>query len=270
MNVLVLMAGEGQRFKKVGIDTPKPFIKVLDKAILEWTTRSIPQIRHYDETVNPHIPEELLYFAVRADEEEFGTEDRLKDMYGDDINIISFNRTTAGNLETAYICASTMDPSAPLLILDADNKYNDNNLLDTINDWSIAHNFVDSMVVSYFDPIDSDPKWAYVISNGALVTEIVEKDVTALQRGGRPLIGTFCFSSVNLFMKHADFILRNGLKTGIKGKEEFFMSQVPALFAANGGLVLAHKVTNVVPLGTPEDVDKYKWSDAAWANFPMG
>ena len=41
MSLLVLLAGEGQRFKDRGIMTPKPLIEVNGKSILEWTTRSL-------------------------------------------------------------------------------------------------------------------------------------------------------------------------------------------------------------------------------------
>lgn len=255
MNVLILMAGEGRRFRDVGIDIPKPFVEVNDKSILEWTTTSLPFIQHNDEVMAEFLPAEALFFAIRDDQAEFGVEERLKEIYGESINTISFSKTTGGNLETAYACAALMDPDLPLLVLDSDNKYNDCQLLDTLVEASELGN---SMVVTYFDPLDDSDKWAFVLTDGALVTEIVEKDPTALQRGGRPLIGTFWFSSVELFLKYAHFILSQGLKTGTPGKEEFYISQVPALYAANKGMVFAHKVTDVVPLGTPEDVEKFK------------
>jgi UDP-N-acetylglucosamine diphosphorylase / glucose-1-phosphate thymidylyltransferase / UDP-N-acetylgalactosamine diphosphorylase / glucosamine-1-phosphate N-acetyltransferase / galactosamine-1-phosphate N-acetyltransferase len=266
MNVLILMAGEGQRFKAVGNDTPKPFIEVNGKSLLEWTTRSLPFIRHYNEEMEECLSPESLFFAIREDQSEYGIEEKLKIMYGEDINLIIFKKTTRGNLETAYTCISMMDPDVPVLVLDSDNKYNDNSYLDTLTESS---EFKDSMVVSYFDPIDDSDKWAFVISDGALVTEIVEKDKTALQRGGRPLIGTFWFSTADLFMKYADFILRNNLKTGTPGREEFYISQVPSMHTVNGGAVFAHKVDDVIPLGTPEDVKKYEYPHS-WADLPLG
>lgn len=253
MNVLILMAGEGKRFKDVGIETPKPFVEVNGKMILEWTTRSLPFIRHYNET-GDFLPSQCLYFAIRDDQEEFGMSERLKEIYGPDINIISFKKTTEGSLETAYICATLMQEDLPLLVLDSDNKYDNNDLLSTIAE---ANEFSDSMVVSYFDPMDDSSKWSFVFSDGAVVTEIVEKDPTALQRGGRPLIGNFWFSSTKLFLTYSRFLISNRWKTGTLGKEEFYMSQVPTIHAKNKGVVFAHKVSNVVPLGTPEDVEKF-------------
>ena len=42
MNILVLMAGRGQRFRDKGYDKPKPLIEVNGKTILQWTTESCP------------------------------------------------------------------------------------------------------------------------------------------------------------------------------------------------------------------------------------
>jgi len=254
MNVLILMAGDGKRFVDEGINTPKPLVEVNGKTILEWTTRSIPFIDHYKE--NPDgLPSNRLHFAIREEHEEHGISDKLKTIYGDDINIITFKKLTNGNLETAYMCALLMDEEEPLLVLDSDNKYNDNNILETFVE---SLDFDHSMVVSYFDPIDDSSKWAFIYTDGAVVKKIVEKDPKALERGGLPLVGTFWFKTNRLFLDLSEYIISNGFKVGTPGKEEFYMTQVPSLHAANGGAVFAHKVDDVVPLGTPADVEKFR------------
>ncbi len=255
MNVLILMAGEGKRFSDVGIKTSKPIIEVNGKPILEWTTRSLPFIQHNGEPTDPVVESNNLYFAIRQEHEDNGVCDFLKRLYGDDINFIVFQKTTRGNMETAYICTLSMADDAPLLILDADNKYDDDDLLTTLVE---ASEFENSMVVTYFDPIDTDPKWAFVFTDGAIVTEIVEKDSKALERGGCPLVGTFWFSSTSLFQRYADALIQNNVRSGVIERPEFYVSQVPSTHVKNGGVVFAHKVSNVVPLGTPEDVEKFE------------
>jgi NDP-sugar pyrophosphorylase family protein len=256
MNVLVLMAGDGKRFTNVGITTPKPLIEVNDKPILEWTTRSLPFIKHADDVDKSlSIDSSNLYFAIRQEHENDGVCNYLTRVYGDNINFIVFQKTTRGNMETAYVSTLSMPPDEPLLILDADNKYNDCDFLNTLDD---ASDFPDSMVVTYFDPIDKDPKWAFVFTDGALVKRIVEKDPKALEEGGSPLVGTFWFKTTALFQRYADQLIQTNTRSGITGREEFYVSQVPSAHIKNGGIVFAHKVSDVVPLGTPEDVEKFK------------
>ena len=255
MNILILMAGEGKRFTDAGIAVPKPLVEVNGKTILEWTTRSVPFIKHYDE-IGDHFPSHNLYFAVREEHErDYDLTTKLKSIYGDDINLIYFKKSTRGNLETAYMCAAMMEDDDSLLVLDSDNKYVDNEMLTTFTE---ALDFPNSMVISYFDPVDDSDKWAFAYIDGAVVKKIVEKDPDGFKNGASPLIGNFWFSTVKLFLQWSQYIITQGFVTGTKGKEEFYMSQVPAIHAANKGTVFAHKVSEVVPLGTPEDVEKFR------------
>jgi NDP-sugar pyrophosphorylase family protein len=256
MNIIILMAGEGRRFTDAGIVTPKPLVEVNERTILEWTTRSLPFIQHADQTLDIPIYSDQLYFAVREEHEEYGVSEYLQKVYGSDINIISFKKTTRGNLETAYYVGALMDRDEdPLLVLDSDNKYNDNGLLKTLAE---AYELNDSMVVTCFDPVDRNDKWAFAVTEGNIVTEIAEKDGTALDRGGRPMVGTFWFHSADQFMNHADRILRSGERSGWAGREEFFISQVPKSHMKQNRPVFAHAVTDVIPLGTPEDVERFR------------
>jgi hypothetical protein len=59
-------------------------------------------------------------------------------------------------------------------------------------------------------------------------------------------------------MDHADKILRSGERTGWPGREEFFISQVPRSHIKQGRPVFVHTITDVVPLGTPEDVQRFQ------------
>jgi NDP-sugar pyrophosphorylase family protein len=125
MNILVLMAGRGKRFTDEGYTTPKPLLKVNNKTILEWTTESCPYIKHggmgQDEDIH-------LYFSVLQEHLNNGLDEFLHSVYGKNITIIPFTKVTRGNLETAHIsCKRMLNIGDDLLILDSDNKYNDNN-----------------------------------------------------------------------------------------------------------------------------------------------
>jgi hypothetical protein len=229
MNILILA------------DSGEPFSIRNDKMLIEWATRSLPFIGHYDED-GDHVQPTQLYFAVREDVDSMVATDALIDIYGVGVNIISFPRSTRGSLETAFLCASTMELDDPLLILNIQSAYNDEDILDTLVE---SMDFEDSMVVAYFDPINDSTQWPFAYSDGALVTSIIEHDVEGTLKGGQPLIGTFWFSTTRLFLKYAQFIIKNELKTGTKGKEEFYISQVPAMHVVNKGLVFTHKVDDV-------------------------
>ena len=124
------MAGRGSRFADIGYPMPKPLIEVENKHVLEWTTRSLPFIDHYNDKTKQEI-----HFAIRKEDEvNFSIIQRLKKIYGKKIKIHTFDNVTRGNLETAYIVAKKIkNKKKDILILDSDNHYDGSSLLNFIN-----------------------------------------------------------------------------------------------------------------------------------------
>lgn len=249
MNIVVLMAGEGSRFKEVGYPLPKPLIEVGDKHILEWTTRSLPFIKHYKESsIDKNY---TLTFAIRTeDDKSFQITDRLKNIYGDDINTISFDKLTRGNLETAYLTCKDLNPDEEILILDSDNAYNGSNLLNFLD--MFKNKYENFASICYFEPLDNSRKWCFATREGNRVKTLLEKDETAISKGGKPMVGTFYYNKNSLFTEVAKFILGQGQT--VRG--EFYMSQSIQCLIDNGLPVFGTLVDNVRPLGTPGDIIK--------------
>ena len=93
MNIIVTMAGRGARFSDVGYPMPKPLIEVENKHVIEWTTRSLPFIEHYNKKTK-----QVIHFAVRKiDDEKFsigliGYQNFLNRVFTDnDIEFLSSN-----------------------------------------------------------------------------------------------------------------------------------------------------------------------------------
>jgi len=255
MNILILMAGEGKRFSDFGYKTPKPLIKVKGKTILEWTTESCPYIKHNTDQQDENIN---LFFSVRKEHLEDGLESFLHNIYGKNITIIPFDKTTRGNLDTARISCDYMnDTKTPLLILDADNKYDHNKIDDFIKN---TPNDISSMSIVCFNPIDSKipNKWANARVRNSIALEIIEKDDSWVNYPC--LIGVFYFPKMDQFKNYADFIFENLEPVGFSDKKEYYMSMIPRYHASINQLVYVHTVKDVVPLGTPEDVIKFESS----------
>lgn len=253
MEIVVVMAGDGTRFKDVGYPLPKPFIEVNEKYILEWTTRSLPFIQHY---IN-HIQQYPLTFAIRSEhEKKFNIIERLEKIYGNNIRVIEFNKLTKGGLETAYItetltCLTSDDKD--VLFLDSDNHYNGSGFENFINDIK-SKTDDDFAVICYFEPLDNSFKWCFAFPDGDRITKLSEKDETALAMGGKPMVGVFYFSDKVMFLDIAREILHHDAT--VKG--EFYMSQSIYKMLDRNMLVYGYKVDNVIPLGTPEDIIKVK------------
>ena len=157
-----------------------------------------------------------MYFAIqRKHDEEYDISNVLHTVYGSDINIISFEKLTDGNLRTAYISCIPMEDKIPLVVLDGDNKYDDNDIMEHMFNLRLID---DSMMITCFDPIDDSTKWAFAITENGVVKEIREKDPIALTNGGLPMIGTFFFQSTIQFKRYAEFMFKASLEVWITWK----------------------------------------------------
>jgi len=255
MNILVLMAGKGERFSTHGYNTPKPLIEVNGKTILQWTTESCPYIRHdgtgQDEDIH-------LHFAVCQEHLEAGLAQFLYSIYGKDIEIIPFKETTRGSLETAYISVKRMlHKHDQLLVLDSDNKYNDNHIATFIAKLPTTPY---TMAIAAFTPAERSlpNKWSNVLLKHNEVRDIREKDDTWVDYPA--LIGIFYFADSNFFQSYASYILTYGKPVQFRDSKEYYMSMVPAAaaHAQTNARVYCHMVTDVVPLGTPADVEAFR------------
>lgn len=244
-NIVVLMAGEGQRFADEGYTVPKPLIKTRGKTILEWTTSSIPLIKHNTNEPQPYT----ITFAIRThhDNNQQLTS-FLKRVYGPDTRIVCFDELTAGNLATATIASQGLADDEPLLILDADNRYDGSNLFEFIN--SVAE--PEHAVLCVFEPLDDQEKWCFAKTDSqGKVSAISEKKRI---EDGKPMMGVFYYSSKELFAEASDCVEQAGKK--VRG--EFYMSQtIDALLEMNKP-VFAYTSPKVAPLGTPADLKEFE------------
>jgi choline kinase len=255
MNILVLMAGKGQRFLDEGYVLPKPMIKVNGKSILEWTTESCPYLRGFRTMHKWSKPR--LYFAVLKEHEKFGMTEFLTSIYRHDFSVIYFDQLTKGNLDTAYQSCLQMGDYVhdDLLVLDSDNAYDDNGMKDFIQR-GIANDKEAMGVMGFYDNDYSVPnKW----SNACIedydgvrkLIGIVEKQDWAVHHP--KLIGNFYFRHTQTFIEKAKNILDNEQPI----QNEYYMSMVPASEVHNNN-VWIHYVKDVVPLGTPQDIRKFQ------------
>jgi NDP-sugar pyrophosphorylase family protein len=252
MNVLVLMAGKGQRFVKEGYATPKPLIEVNGKTILQWTTESCPYIKHDGRSQYNDVK---LHFAVLQEHLETGLDRFLYSIYGRNIEIIPFRKITRGNLETAHIaCKRMLNTGDDLLVLDSDNKYNDNNMSQFIDRLPKQTH---TMAVMCFDNLDKSlpNKWSNVSIENGVATGIREKDDSWIEHPS--LIGTFYFANTDFFINYSSYIINHEKPVIFGGNREYYMSMVPS-HLLKVQRVYSHKITDVIPLGTPEDVKQFE------------
>jgi len=236
-NIFVLMAGDGQRFANVGYEVPKPLIVAKNKTILEHTLSSLPSIETFS-----------LTFAIRQEHEvSHNVSSFLKQKYGTNINIKIFEKKTRGNLETALETLKEFSVNGPILFLDADNKYDGSNFISFVEKLpALAH-----AVICCFKPLDDSEKWCFAKINSLQEVEYISEKKKI--EDGLPMVGVFYYNDTKTFVDIGNKILSSNQTT----KGEFYMSQTIQKFLDEKYQVYGLVVENVVPLGTPEDLEKF-------------
>ena len=109
-NILIPIAGRGQRFVDQGYVMPKQLIMVDDKQMIDWSLDSIIK----KEECN-------LIFAIRRDHvSNFSLDKILKSRYGNDIKIIIIDKITRGSVETCLQAEEYIDNDDPLIVYTLD------------------------------------------------------------------------------------------------------------------------------------------------------
>lgn len=241
MNIIVLAAGDCKRFN--GFEhSYKPLIDVNGIAVIKRTTDSLGF---------KGFKKDNCCFAIRCKHNSrYNVVDKIHEIYkNENLFFNHFEKLTKGNLITAYEtsnCNFLDDLDKPLLILDSDNAYNGNGILKKFKQIKFGCG------ICHFDPIDDSDKWGFAFQNNSKLFDIREKDPTALKDGGKPMVGVFYFSSGELFRSLASLvILKNKMERG-----EFYMTQSIKAALNLDIPVFSYKVTNPIPLGTPEDIIK--------------
>ena len=131
MNIVLPIAGLGQRFKNGGYETPKPLIKMDGEYMIERAMKSVD------------YSNSKLFFIVRQEHiEQYKIDSILKEKFGDDIHVESIGYTTDGALSTCLLVEEHIDNDEPLIIFTPDCYFEPKFVAPT-------ENKIDGMVVTF-------------------------------------------------------------------------------------------------------------------------
>ena len=218
INVLVLAAGKGSRFKNY-TNIPKPFIDV----------KGVPMFLHALSFLNISNPVNVHVLFQKSMLYKF---DIPKD-----IKVHTINHFTEGAAESAYYVIKNYKDSA-WLILDCDAVIQTNKL--TLDESCIL---VESQ--SEFDPRAS---YSYIDNNQILCT--AEKQVISNNRN----VGMYFWSSGKIFCDSFEYAKTIQYKVN----NEYYISPLYNIAIQKGEKVIPKYVNKFIPIGVPEDLEQAK------------
>ena len=229
INLVLPIAGLGQRFIDGGYETPKPLINFKGQYIIE---RAMDSVAHHNCN---------LFFIVRQEHiDQFNIDTILKDKFGDNIHITAINYTTEGAVCTCMLIEEYIDNNNELIIFTPDCYFEPQFKPNRID------KKYDGMVVVF----NSDsPAHSYVtLNDNGYVTSAAEKEVISNNAVG----GLYYYRKGSDFVKYTKQMINDNNRT----KNEFYICPVFNYLIKDGGKVGIDKNSFHQILGTPEDLKR--------------
>lgn len=227
-NLLLPIAGNGQRFIDKGYELPKPLIKTNGKTIIE---RSLESVK---------LDQCNMIFVVRRDHiDDFNIQEKLLEKYPDAKFVVA-ETLTDGALSTCMLAKDYINTDEPLIIFTPDCYFEPQIVPENIDKKYQG-------MVCVFHSLS--PAHSYVkIDKFGFVTETAEKEVISDMAIG----GLYYFKKGRRFVYWADYMISNDMRT----KGEFYIAPIFNLLIREGLRVGVDVNTEHEILGTPEDLEQ--------------
>ena len=244
---LIPSCGDGMRFLDKNKDSFKPLIKVDNKTMIKKTVESLPKAKK-NVIIIRKDHDEKYHFLKKIKKNIKNT------------NVLILDKKTSGMASTCYEYVKNIPENTPLLISSCDyslifDEKKFSNLISHFDPdvviWSFK-NYPDARLTPY--------AYAYLEVLNGMVKKISEKKPIS----NKPHLdhiaqGIFYFKSAKLFLKATNEMFKN--KKTINN--EYYVGNSINELIKNKYTVLPFQVDQYICLGTPRDLDVYKF----WYNI---
>ena len=242
LNIVIPMAGRGQRFADQGYTTPKPLIPV----------HGVPMMQLVLENLKPNTPCRFICLCLSEHIREYGIDEHLKNWAGDQVVVVEVDRVTEGAACTVLLARDYIDNDDPLMIANCDQWI----------DWSID-DYLQAMQDQQADGFimtmwADDPKWSFArLDDEGNATEVVEKQVVS----NEATVGIYNYAKGRSFVSAADAMIEQDLRIN----SEFYVAPAYNVLIAQGQRIRCQNIgkenDGMYGLGIPSDLEKFVASD---------
>lgn len=237
LNIVIPMAGRGQRFASVGYTDPKPLIPV----------HGHPMIRVVIENLRPARPHRFIFLCLAEHLERYGLADKLA-MWAPGCTVIPVDQVTEGAACTVLLARALIDSNDPLMIANCD-QWIDADIDDYLA--CMDAEGVDGLIMTMDD---GDPKWSFVgFDADGRVNRVVEKEPISREA----TVGIYNFRRGRDFVAAADAMIAAGLR--VNG--EFYVAPTYNQMIADGAAIVCHSIgavdAGMYGIGVPPDLERF-------------
>jgi dTDP-glucose pyrophosphorylase len=235
VNIVIPMAGEGSRFKDVGIDTPKPLVEINGKTLIEHSVSTLG------------ITGRFIFITKKysnpLDNEKLS---KILDKMAPNHIEICTDKPQYGTSYSALLAKDYIDNDEELILTNSDQhlvwdpkSFLEKSRADGIDGSILVHN-------------SSSHKHSYAVIKNNFVTHLAEKNPISKNA----LVGLHYWKHGKDFVKSAEALVQESAKEN----KESYVSLTYNYLINSGKKIIAHTIpTNgYISLGTPRDLEIYQ------------
>ena len=231
VNIVIPMAGKGQRFIEQGYTTPKPLLKIGQHEI----------IKHIIETMR--MPNAQFIFIVRKDHcDEHQLDKKLLEIEPN-AKVVVLDKVTEGAICTVLTAKEYFDDNNPVIIKDCDQiiNWDPKHFMDFVQ-----RNHADGAIVN----IHTDrPNYSFSrVDPKGRIYETAEKSVISNYGS----VGIYYFARGSDLIKYAEKMIAKNIRVN----NEFYTCPVYNQFIQDLRLILHYPVAEIFQMGTPEEFNE--------------
>lgn len=231
-NLLVPLAGKGQRMINGGYKCPKPMIMVGDRHIIDYSLGSID------------TSECNLIFVIRRDHVcNYAIDKVLRNKFGDDIKLVIAEHDTKGSVDSCCLARELIDNDVPLIIFCPDIYFEPKFVPKD-------EMFVDDGFILTFKANSTNYSYVQSDTNG-YATLTAEKIVISNDAS----VGVYAFKTGKSFLSLADIAM---CTTGQSVNNEYYICPLYNILINKGAKIKTKQVPTMYVMGTPEEMNFFK------------
>lgn len=230
MNIIIPMAGKGNRFVNAGYKEPKMLVKVKGRPMFYWAIKGL--MNHFDVA-------DITFVCLEEHLQTTNLKEEIR-KFAQGSSIVTIQEYTRGQAETALKAAINLDHNKELLIFNCDTyikctRFSFNKDLDG--------------QITVFK--SNNPSLSYVkINKSDLVVEIAEKELIS----DNATVGLYYFKSTKLYIEACNDIIQKKMNTN----SEYYISKVYEELIKKGLKIGINLADEFYPLGTPEEKEIFE------------
>tara|TARA_R100000306_G_scaffold42211_2_gene40985 strand:- start:7838 stop:9208 length:1371 start_codon:yes stop_codon:yes gene_type:complete len=231
MNVIIPMAGAGNRFVQAGYTFPKPLIEVNGKPMIQLVVENL------------NIEANFIFIVQQKHYRDYNLQ-YLLNIMSPNCNIVEVNGITEGAACTTLLAKKFIDNDNPLVMANSDQfiEWNSNECL-----YAFTVDGVDGGIITFES---THPKWSYAkIGEDGFISEVAEKKPISKDA----TVGIYFWKRGADYVKYCEQMIEKDIRTN----GEFYVCPVFNEAINDGKKIRAKKINQMWGLGTPEDLNYF-------------